>query len=121
MNYEKIMEEWVERLGLQNWRISLHPCCKPDEMTEENATGCTTWNETIRTARIEIIDPQYYGNNRITPFDWEKTLIHELLHIKTCFITSECEPLQERLGHQLIDDLARAFVDAKHCESRCNE
>lgn len=109
----KILEEWTDRLGLQNWVISLNPCCKQDEMTEPESTGCTTWNETIRTARIEILDPQYYGDDRITPFDWEKTLVHELLHIKTCFISSECDILQERIAHQLIDDLARAFVDAK--------
>lgn len=112
----KLLTEWIDRIGLHNWVISLNPCCKPDEMTEPESTGCTTWNETIRTARIEILDPQYYGDDRIVPFDWEKTLVHELLHIKTCFISSECDPLQERIAHQLIDDLARAFVRTKRDE-----
>lgn len=112
-NCTELLKEWKDRLGLTDWTISLHPCCKPSEMTEIDSTGCTTWNEVIKTARIEIIDEQYYGNDRIKPFDWEKTLVHELLHIKTCLVTSQCDPLQERIAHQIIDDLARAFVDAK--------
>ena len=115
MDYDKLLKEWVDRLGLQEWRIDLHPCCKPDEMTEET-TGCSVWQEIIKAARIEILDPTFYGE-RIVPFDWEKTLVHELLHIKTCLISSECDPLQERIAHQLIDDLARALVDAKRSES----
>ena len=113
MNYNELLSEWQDRLGLQDWRISLHPCCKPEEMTEPDSTGCTVFNETIKTARIEIVDPQYYGDDRIAPFDWEKTLIHELLHLKTSLISSDCDPLQERIAHQLIDDLARAFVEVK--------
>lgn len=114
MDHEKLLSEWVERLGLQEWRIKLLPCCKPDEMSEET-TGCTIWQEVIKSARIEIVDPTFYGE-RVVPFDWEKTLVHELLHIKTCLISSECDPLQERVAHQLIDDLARALVDAKRCK-----
>ena len=111
MDYEKLLSEWVNRLGLQEWRIKLCPSCKPDDMTK-NSTGCTVWTEAIKVARIEILDPSFYGE-RITPFDFEKTLVHELLHIKTSLLSSECDQLQERIAHQLIDDLARAFVDAK--------
>lgn len=68
--------------------------------------------ETVKTARIEIMDPAYYGE-RIVPFDWEKTLVHELLHLKTCLVSSNVPELQERVMHQLIDDLARALVSAK--------
>lgn len=116
-NYAGLLSEWEDRLGLTDWTISLHPCCKPSEMTEIESTGCTTWNEVIKTARIEIIDEQYYGTDRIKPFDWEKTLVHELLHLKMCLISSKCDTLQERITHQIIDDLARAFVDAKRKDS----
>lgn len=74
--------------------------------------GCTEWTECIKTARIEIIDPQYYGE-RIVPFDFEKTLVHELLHLKTCLVSDMVDEFQARYMHQMIDDLARAFVDAK--------
>ena len=115
MNYEELLREWTERLGLHDWRIKLLPCCRPDEMTDSDVSGCSVWQEVNKVARIEIVDPTFYGE-RIVPFDWEKTLVHELLHLKTCLISSECDPLQERVAHQLIDDLARAFVDAKRHE-----
>ena len=112
MNYSALLSEWKRRLGLQDWRIKLLPKCKPDEMEMENVAGCTEWSEGVKTARIEIIDPGYYGN-RIVPFDWEKTLVHELLHLKLALISDQVDALQERYMHQIIDDLARAYVDAK--------
>ena len=116
MNYLKLLNEWTKRLGLHDWRIEFHPCCKPDEMTIPDVCGCSEWKEPTKSARVEIIDPQFYGE-RIAPFDWEETLVHELLHLKTSLISSDCDPLQERVAHQLIDDLARAFVDAKRKDS----
>lgn len=110
--HKKLLAEWQERLGLQDWRIRLKPKCRPEEMALENCAGCTDWSEAVKTARIEIMDPAYYGE-RIVPFDWEKTLVHELLHLKTCLVSSNVPELQERVMHQLIDDLARAFVSAK--------
>ena len=109
---KKLLEEWQNRLGLQDWRIKLHGKCKPEDMAVENVAGCTEWNETLKTARIEILDPAYYGE-RVIPFDWEKTLVHELLHLKTCFVSDGVSELQVRITHQMIDDLARAFVSAK--------
>lgn len=108
-----LLAEWQKRLGLQDWRIKLLPKCKPEDMELGNVAGCTKWSETLlKTARIEILDPEYYGN-RIVPFDWEKTLVHELLRLKTSFVSNNVDDLQERVMHQMIDDLARALVDAK--------
>lgn len=115
LDYKELLLEWKQRLGLQEWRIKLRPKCVPDEMALENVAGCTDWSETIKTARIEIIDPAYYGE-RIVPFDWEKTLVHELLHLKLCLVQDVEDDLQSRYMHQIIDDLARAFVDAKRCK-----
>lgn len=109
---ENVLTEWQKRLGLTDWRIELVDNCKPEDMTLENCAGCTEWNEVIKTARVEIIDSQFYGN-RIVPFDYEKTLVHELLHLKLCLISDKVDYLQERYMHQIIDDLSRAFVDAK--------
>jgi len=114
-NAKLLLEEWQKRLGLQAWRIKLAPNCRPEEMALESCAGCTEWTESVKTARIEIIDPAYYGE-RIIPFDFEKTLIHELLHLKTCLVSDGVSELQERYMHQIIDDLARALVDAKRSE-----
>ena len=78
--------------------------------------------ETTKTARVEILDPAYYRDeDRICAFDWEKTLVHELLHLKTCLVSSNVPDLQERYMHQMIDDLARAFVDAKRNGGGAND
>ena len=112
MANNKLLKEWQNRLGLQDWRIELVDNCKPEDMTLLDVAGCTEWTECVKTARIEILDPSFYGD-RIVPFDYEKTLVHELLHLKTCLISDMVEDLQARYMHQMIDDLARAFVDAK--------
>ena len=108
---DKLLNEWVKRLHLEDWRIKLNINCT-DEDTEGNL-GLTAWQEVNRTARINMLDEDLYERSRIVPYDWEKTLVHELLHLKTCLLTDVDDSLQERVGHMLIDDLARALVDAK--------
>ena len=110
---QDLLIEWKMRLGLHDWRIKLFPGCKPEEMSMDNAAGVSTWEETNKTATVEILDPQYYGDDRVEDMDWEEVLVHELLHLKTCLLTDTEDAMTERVGHILIDDLARAFVDAK--------
>jgi hypothetical protein len=113
--HEALLAVWKVWLGLVDWRIKLKPKCKPEEMEIENVAGCTAWSESIKTARIEIIDPKYYGD-RVVPFDWEKTLVHELLHLKLCLVSDGVDAFQERYMHQIIDDLARALVTARRAK-----
>lgn len=110
--YKALLDEWKIRLGLFDWHIKLYPKCKPDEMEIEDVAGCVSWQECNKTAKIDILNPKYYGN-RVVPFDWEKTLVHELLHLKLCLVSDQVEEFQSRYMHQIIDDLARAMVDAK--------
>lgn len=109
----ELLREWQTRLGLQDWRIELVDNCKPDDMSMRDVAGCTEWQESTKTARIEILDPAYYGE-RIVPFNYEEVLVHELLHLKTSLVSDSVSDLQERYMHQIIDDLARAFVGAKN-------
>ena len=106
---QALLNDWMERLKLQDWTIKLYDCCEPEDMADPTAVGCVTYNEVGKQAKIEIMDPDLYGN-RIVPFDYEKTLVHELLHLKTTFLTNVEDPMQERVGHQLIDDLAKTLV-----------
>ena len=106
-----LLSEWTDRLGLQNWQIKLCPNLRPDEMTEKEADGCVDYAECSRTARIELVAPEYYGE-RVIPYDPEKTLVHELLHLKMS-IFFDGDAILERVAHMILDDLARALVDAK--------
>ena len=110
MSEQELLEKWKRRLGLQDWTIKLCENCKPEEMMMSGVAGCTEWSEAGKTARIEIIDPAYYGD-RIAPFNFEKTLVHELLHLKMSFWCQSEEDVEDRVMHQIIDDLARAFVE----------
>lgn len=85
-------------------------------MAIDDCAGCTEWTEANKTAKVQIMDEQYYGT-RILPFDYERILVHELLHLKLSFLSDTENPLQNRIVHQLIDDLARAFIDAKQARN----
>ena len=110
----KLLKEWQNRLFLNDWRIKLYHSCSPEEMEQEGGCGCATWTEATKVAKIQILDEQYYGE-RVIPFDFEKTLVHELMHLKVSLLVENDNDLQERLMHQLIDDMARSLVDTKRC------
>lgn len=112
MNYKKLLKEWQERLSMQDWRIELQVGCRPDEMGVDDSSGCVQWQESSKTALVQIIDPKYYGE-RVVPYDFEKTLVHELMHLKTCLFYDSDDTLRERIVHMALDDIARALVDAK--------
>lgn len=107
---EELLNEWTKRLGLTDWTIRLEEDLY--ELTEPGCSGCTEFNEVGKSARIELIHPSAYGE-RIVPYDKEKTLVHELLHLKFWFLQDTDNELQDRLVHQLIDDMAKALVNAK--------
>lgn len=108
---EKLLEEWQKRLGLTDWVISLYEDCEPGDFSDQ-AVGETEFTESCKCAVVRILDPKYYGE-RVKPYDGEKTLVHELLHLKLSLVAYQVSDLQERYMHQIIDDLARALVDAK--------
>lgn len=91
-----LLEKWKRKLCLQEWRIKLVTHLRPEEMSVSNATGCTDWSESIKTARIEIINPACYGD-RIVPFNFEKTQVHELLHLKFSFWCQDEYSVADRL------------------------
>lgn len=110
--HERLMKEWQNRLGLHDWRIKLADHCRPENMALQDVSGDVDWTESTKTARIEILDEQFYGD-RIVPYDYEEILVHELMHLKLSLVADMVNDLQARYMHQIIDDLARALVDAK--------
>lgn len=118
-----LLTEWMNRLGLQEWSIALETGCAPGDMAIPGTMGCTSWEESTKTAAIQIVDPERLDRGRLVrDFDFEEVLVHELLHLKTCLLssTNEEENLNDRVLHQIIDDLARAMVAIKK-ENRTKE
>lgn len=111
-NEEKWFYYWRDKLKLNDWDICFKYNVPYDEMNIEDACGCTSWNEVGKSALIQILKPDQYGD-RIVPFDVEKTIVHELLHIKMCLAVVETDEIQKRVVHQLIDELAKTMVNAR--------
>ena len=109
---KQLFLEWKDRLGLQDWHIELRDNCSPNDMNLRDCAGETEWQEVSKCAVIRIISEKDYGD-RIVPFDKEKTLVHELLHCKFSLLGESGNDLQDRLQHQLIEDIAKVLVDAK--------
>lgn len=112
--HERLLQEWQKRLGLQDWYIILKTNCRPENMAMQDVEGCTTWTESTKSAWIDILDEQFFPEHAAArPYDFERTLVHELLHCKLSVLSEDETGIQYRIVHQLIDDLARAMVDAK--------
>lgn len=107
---QKLLKYWQNVLRLNDWTIILNYNCSPCDMLLKDVEGETEYTESIKTAYIRIIDKKYYGE-RIVPFDFEKVLVHELLHLKFSLLNSENE-LQNRIVHQIIEDMAKALIEA---------
>lgn len=108
MTGEKLLQKWQKRFGLIEWHIVLKENCTPNDMLNDVCGECEI-DEVHKIAIIRIIDRCYYGE-RIVPYNFEKTLIHELLHIKFVLIDNSENELHDRILHQNIEDLAKAFL-----------
>lgn len=119
---QKLLEEWQERLGLQDWAIVLKCNCEFEDMPDE-AIGNTTYSVAEKEGAIKIIDKSEYDENYfLVPYDFERILVHELLHCKFAIIDLEKDSYEskvlENARHQIIDDLAKALVMAKRGETK---
>lgn len=116
---KKLLKKWQSILGLTDWVIDLRDNCAPDDFILKNVNGECEYNEMLKCAVIRLLDEKYY-EKRVLPYDKEKTLIHELLHIKFSFLQESGNDLQERIVHQLIDDLAKSFIVVKKSKETNN-
>ena len=113
-NEAALLREWTERLGLTDWKIRLQLDMNQEELAAKDADGCTIFEESVKGAIIQIAkednDPM-----RLREYNFEETLVHELLHLKMCFLQTDNENnLQDRIVHQIIDDFARLLVEMKY-------
>lgn len=113
--HDKLLKEWQNRLGLQDWYIVLKTNCRPENMAMSDVEGCSTRVESTKSVAIDILDESFFPDNAVArPYDFEETLVHELLHCKLSVIDEYDEySIKHRVVHQLVDDLARALVNAK--------
>lgn len=114
MNEEKakqLFNKWVRILHLEPWNIQFQWKVRKENMNLADTVGATTYLHSMRQAIVQMIDPIDYP---VSPFeyDYEKTLVHELLHLKFSDLDDTGDQLRDKLTHQMIDDMAKALVNA---------
>ena len=107
---KKLLDEWINRLGLGDWTIRAQLSALPNEFNNCNADGECRYAEVIKSASIKVMREDMMS----TGVDWEQVLVHELLHCKFALIyPTNDDSVKGRVMHQLIDDMSKALVSAK--------
>ncbi len=84
-NFQSQLDRWLviwqERLRLLDWDIKIK-AVKAYKLGDENL-GNTSWSLSKRKAVLQVLLPEHHEPSEDFPYDPEKTVIHELLHV--CF------------------------------------
>lgn len=104
---------WQARLGLSEWDVRAELMDRGDSGSSldegTDANICFTINR--KTAHIQMRHPDAYANP-LWPYDMEKTLVHELLHIhfEPLYELTKRNDRAETALEQPIEALAKAIV-----------
>ena len=113
---EVLLDEWIKRLRLQDWDISVGIYRTTDFYNE--GVGENTYNISSAKSTIRIIDPCDYPKNTKFPQDMETSLVHELLHLKFAhFEPNDNTSLQHTMWERTIQTMARTLVEMKYEKS----
>ena len=119
-------KEWIKRLGLVDWNISIEWMEADDKFAESQPDkgslhGYCGSNYLSRCAKIRIAKRDQVTDS-ILPYDLEETIVHELLHCRFAHLWDLADtgesPAVSDLLHIEITLLARSFVAAKRNEER---
>jgi hypothetical protein len=113
---EAWIEEWQERLRLQDWDISC-------EIARRAAFGRDCWSDVHIShadghAHVRLLDPlDYRPTDQVTERDQEFSVIHELLHLRLSYdrfaeIEDDSPAGEER--ELTINRIAEALMSAKY-------
>lgn len=108
---DKTIIYWQKMLILTDWKLIVRQNCPIREFQFENVKAETEWSTENKTATIKIIADNEYTDNE--PFEKEKVLIHELLHLKFALLWESNTDLQNALLHQNIEEMARLLFYLK--------
>lgn len=121
----ELIAGWVCRLGLQEWDITVVSDCTMSDIkkileTDEVATGACEWCTLLKTAKVAILAEDEYPKmddsvQWMAKYDYEETLVHELLHIKFSLWADNIKDgfIHDWFHQQCIEDMAKALVSAK--------
>ncbi len=106
---------WQRLLFLENWIIKAE-LCDVDEIQTPDSAGENIWQYVNRTSMIRIL--RNPPADRIAKVSHEKTLVHELLHLKIIYdFDLELNPqncLYCNNQHVLIEQMAKTLIMARY-------
>ena len=105
-----LLTYWKQRLKLQDWTIKLIEDCNVHDFKIQDVCGETEWDIVNKCAIIRIISKKEYGD-RLLRYDFERILIHEMLHIKFSLLWETNDDNQNLILHQYIEDMARILCE----------
>jgi len=108
----KLLRKWTKKLGIDDWTILLK--IDQSEKSMEDAVGDIDFCLQNKTAIIRILNEKEYDDDIILSFDFEKTLVHELLHIRWRAFQPDIDTLEYKLFHQALNDMAKLLVGYKN-------
>lgn len=110
---EELFKKWVSILGLEKWRIFPNLDAAPEEFCDsgELRAGEAQYDVVNRTAKILILRQEAFASPE--EYNFERTLVHELLHLVFAPFYPDTNDCLETVVHMTLDDLAGAFVNAK--------
>jgi hypothetical protein len=105
---QALCTEWQKTLRLQDWDITA-TFARHYEMQEPYWLGQCSANDTMRSARIKILDPNDH-HEKLADQDIEETLVHEQLHL---YFPGSDDPARDLSLEQGINAVAKALVSLK--------
>jgi hemerythrin superfamily protein len=106
-----LLNEWIRRIGLEKWTIYSTLDEIPSQMDNKDHAGEAEWHATEKIGYIRVLAKRYHELD--DKYDFERTLVHELLHLKFAVFWDNSEGFATSLLHQTIEKMASALVDAK--------
>lgn len=104
-----LCQKWQDILKLNNWDIVIK-LGRPDELSEPDREGEVFVNLAKGEALIQLLDPNG-AYDFAFPYDVEKVLVHELLHLSCAAFEPEEDPLRHDLWERMIEQTAKTLVE----------
>jgi len=105
---ERVCAAWQEVLRLRDWEIKIRFCAAFD--IDRDSMGEIHFRLPKKAAAIRILKPDHFEPNEDFPQDIEKTIVHELLHLHYCDLTSDGFNLAEE---RAVNAISSGLVSLK--------
>ena len=110
----KLLSDWQTILELTDWEIELETDCDANDLPMDESDACVFFEECTKVAKIQIVAPDKRIEGVFGKFDFEETLVHELVHLKMSLLEDKNgTSLYDRIFHRTVNDIAKALVKAR--------